>query len=73
MMKMRIAIPCVAMGAAACLTLGALAAPKPKIESKKIREFVKYLSSDALKGAVRVKKAATRRRIGLRSSSNRLD
>jgi len=50
MMKMRIAIPCVAMGAAACLMLGALAAPKPKIESKKIREFVKYLSSDALEG-----------------------
>jgi Zn-dependent M28 family amino/carboxypeptidase len=49
-MKMRIAIPCVAMGVAACLTLGALAAPKPKIEAKKIREFVKYLSSDALEG-----------------------
>jgi Zn-dependent M28 family amino/carboxypeptidase len=50
MMKMRMAIPCAAMGVAACLALGALAAPKPKIEAKKIREFVKYLSSDALEG-----------------------
>jgi Zn-dependent M28 family amino/carboxypeptidase len=49
-MKMRTVIPCVAMGVAACLALGALAAPKPKIEAKKIREFVKYLSSDALEG-----------------------
>ncbi len=49
-LKMRIAIPCVAIGAAACLAFGALAAPKTKVEAKKIREFVKYLASDQLEG-----------------------
>jgi len=49
-MKLKYAIPCVAIGAAGCFAFGALAAPKPKIEAKRIREFVKYLSSDALEG-----------------------
>jgi Zn-dependent M28 family amino/carboxypeptidase len=49
-MKMKLAIPCVAMSVAACFALGALAAPKPKIEAAKIREYVKKLASDEFEG-----------------------
>jgi Zn-dependent M28 family amino/carboxypeptidase len=49
-MKMRIWVPPVAMGVAACLAFGPLAAQKPKFEAQKIREHVKYLASDELEG-----------------------
>ena len=49
-MKMRIAIPCAAMGVAVCLTIGALADSKPKVEAAKIREYVKKLASDEFEG-----------------------
>ena len=49
-MEQKIAFSFAAIGAAACLTLGALAGPKPKVEAAKIREYVKKLASDEFEG-----------------------
>src|SRR5215468_4890187 len=49
-MRMKFAIPCAALGVAACLTIGALADSKPKVEAAKIREYVKKLASDEFEG-----------------------
>src|SRR5215470_4701430 len=49
-MKMKVAISYAAIGVTACLTIGALAAPKPKIEAAKIREYVKKLAGDEFEG-----------------------
>ncbi|HWZ97322.1 MAG TPA: M28 family peptidase [Candidatus Dormibacteraeota bacterium] len=49
-MKMKFAIQSAALAAAACFAAAALGQQKPQVEAAKIREFVKYLSSDALEG-----------------------
>ena len=49
-MKKKMAFSFAAIGVAACLTLGALAGPKPKVEAAKIREYVKKLASDEFEG-----------------------
>lgn len=49
-MKRKFAISCAAVGVAACVTIGGLAEPKPKVEAAKIREYVKKLASDEFEG-----------------------
>ena len=49
-MKIKMAIPSVAMAAVVCAALGALAQQKPKVEAAKIREYVKKLASDEFEG-----------------------
>ena len=49
-MKTKFAIPCAVIGVASYLAISGLAAPKPKIEAAKIREFVKKLASDEFEG-----------------------
>jgi Zn-dependent M28 family amino/carboxypeptidase len=49
-MKMKFAIQSAALAAAACFAVAALGQQQPQVEAAKIREFVKYLSSDALEG-----------------------
>src|SRR5690242_10272903 len=49
-MEQKIAFSFAAIGVAACLTVGAFAGPKPKVEAAKIREFVKKLAGDEFEG-----------------------
>jgi len=49
-MKIKMAIPSVAMAAVVCAALGALAQQKPKVEAAKIREYVKKLAGDEFEG-----------------------
>src|SRR5215468_2591821 len=49
-MKKKVVASCAAIAVAACLTIGALADSKPKIEATKIREYVKKLASDEFEG-----------------------
>src|SRR5579859_4871318 len=49
-MKRNFAILCAAISVTVCLTIGALADSKPKVEAAKIREYVKKLASDEFEG-----------------------
>jgi Zn-dependent M28 family amino/carboxypeptidase len=49
-MKRKLAVSCVALGAAALFAFGVLAQQKPHVEAAKIREYVKKLASDEFEG-----------------------